>query len=61
MPTIEYKCQHCGHAFNRMTLEGDEPGRATCPKCQTKVKPAMQSPRLFQGMASFSTLAKDTN
>jgi putative FmdB family regulatory protein len=62
MPTIEYKCQHCGHAFNRTILKGDEPGSEPCPKCHhEKVKPSMQSPGLFEGIANFSTLGKDTN
>jgi putative FmdB family regulatory protein len=62
MPIIEYKCPHCGHSFNRMILKGDEPGSETCPECHRgKVKPPTQYPRLFEGIANFSTLAKDTN
>ena len=62
MPTVEYKCRHCGHAFSRTILKGDDPCSETCPKCHHgKVKPATQSPRLFEEIASFSTLAKDTN
>lgn len=62
MPTIEYKCPHCGLAFNRTILKGEEPGSETCPQCRHgEVNPATQSPRLFEGIASFSTLAKDTN
>jgi hypothetical protein len=39
-----------------------EPGGEACPKCNHgKVNPSTQSPRLFEGIASFSTLAKDTN
>jgi putative FmdB family regulatory protein len=62
MPTIEYQCLNCGHVFNRTVLKGDAPGSAACPKCHRgKAKPSTQSPRLFEGIASFSTLAKDTN
>jgi putative FmdB family regulatory protein len=62
MPTIEYKCLHCGHAFNRTILKGDEPGGEVCPQCHHgKVQPSTQSPRIFEGFASFSTFAKDTN
>ncbi|MEJ2158338.1 MAG: hypothetical protein P8X96_23675 [Desulfobacteraceae bacterium] len=62
MPTVEYKCPRCEHAFKRTILKGNVAGSAACPKCHhDKVKPATQSPRLFDGIASFSTLAKDTN
>jgi putative FmdB family regulatory protein len=62
MPYIEYSCQHCGHAFSRMILEGETPSIEICPKCHRgKVKPAMQAPRLFEGIAGFSALSKDTN
>jgi putative FmdB family regulatory protein len=62
MPTIEYKCHHCGHAFKRTIMKGDETGSENCSECHRgKVKPSTQSPGLFEGIANFSTLAKDTN
>ena len=32
MPTYEYRCRACGHAFERMHPMADPPVR-TCPKC----------------------------
>jgi DNA-directed RNA polymerase subunit RPC12/RpoP len=62
MPKIEYKCPYCGQLFSRMILKGDRPAGETCPRChQRGVKPLTQSPRLFDGVCSFSTLSKDTN
>ena len=62
MPTSEFKCRRCGHTFQRLTLKGDDGIKVPCPKCHCRdVKPAMQSPRLFDGIAAFSSLAKDTD
>jgi putative FmdB family regulatory protein len=59
MPTIEYKCPLCGNAFNRTILKYDDPGSEVCPECHHgKVKPAMQSPGLFEGIANSAYLQK---
>lgn len=37
MPTYEYECQSCGHAFERFQSMKDEPLKR-CPICRCKVK-----------------------
>ena len=37
MPTYEYECQACGHAFERFQNMSDKPVR-TCPECGGKVR-----------------------
>ena len=37
MPTYEYRCQECGHEFERFQKMSDEPLR-TCPECGGKVR-----------------------
>ncbi len=37
MPTYEYECAHCGHAFERFQSMSDPPLR-TCPQCGGAVK-----------------------
>lgn len=31
MPIFEYKCQSCGHQFEKIVRHGEEPG--ACPEC----------------------------
>jgi putative FmdB family regulatory protein len=62
MPTIDYTCPRCGHSFKRVALMDEEPPPAACPRCKaSKVKPIRGSTGLFNGIASFSRLANDTN
>jgi putative FmdB family regulatory protein len=62
MPNIEYHCRHCGHTFQQVVLRGEEKQPATCPRCKARdAQPAKSAESLFDGIASFSTLAKDTN
>ncbi len=62
MPTIEYTCQHCGHRFTRVALRGEEIPPLPCPQCRTPdARPAKDAASLFDGIAPFSSLAKDTN
>jgi putative FmdB family regulatory protein len=35
MPTYEYKCRACGHAFERFQRISDSPVR-TCPECRKR-------------------------
>jgi putative FmdB family regulatory protein len=35
MPTYDYRCDACGHAFEREQRMSDEPVK-TCPKCKKK-------------------------
>ena len=37
MPTYEYKCQNCGHTFEKFQGIKDEP-LEKCPKCKGKVQ-----------------------
>ena len=37
MPTYEYECEACGHAFERFQNMSDKPVR-TCPECGGKVR-----------------------
>ena len=62
MPTIDYTCQDCGHRFSRVVLRGEEAGPQPCPECRTPdARPAKKATGLFDGIASFSSLASDTN
>jgi len=36
MPTYEYKCQDCGHTFEKFQSMKDKP-IAKCPECNGKV------------------------
>ena len=62
MPNVEYHCRQCGRTFQRVVLRGEENRPAACPHCKARdAKPAKVAESLFDGIASFSTLAKDTN
>lgn len=62
MPTIEYNCTHCGRSFQRVVFRGEEDRPVTCPHCKARdAKPVKGPESLFDGIASFSTLAKDTS
>ncbi len=63
MPKIEFRCKTCGHSFERLVLRGDEQKTFPCPECgeKEKIKPAPGAESLFEGIASFSSLAGDTN
>lgn len=37
MPTYSYRCNHCGHEFDRFQKMSDEPIKK-CPKCKKKPK-----------------------
>ena len=37
MPTYEYACDHCGHAFEKFQRITEDPLKR-CPKCAPKVK-----------------------
>ena len=62
MPKLEYHCEQCGHNFERVTLHGDQAAPVRCPKCGgDQVKSAKGPISLFNGIANFSSLAKDRN
>jgi len=61
MPTVEYQCRECGKAFSRVVLRGEEKKLAVCPLCRRKTaRPLNPKPGLFNGIANFSNLSKDT-
>lgn len=62
MPSTEYICRQCNHAFRRVTLKDDEDAQQTCPRCKARnVKPSMKATSLFKGIGNNSALAGDTN
>jgi putative FmdB family regulatory protein len=62
MPTYEYACQKCGHAFEVFQSMKDEPLK-TCPKCR---KPALKrlvgggAGLIFKGSGFYITDYKNT-
>jgi len=60
MPTIEYKCQQCGHTFQRVILQGETPKPVECPKCRARLTmPLSAAESLFPG--GNSSLLADRN
>jgi len=55
MPTYDYRCEKCGHAFEvRMSLaEHEKKPRSPCPKC--KARQVEQLPSRFQAVTSKKT------
>jgi putative FmdB family regulatory protein len=33
MPIYEYRCETCGHCFEKLMLAGDDETRLSCPAC----------------------------
>ncbi|MBI9086332.1 MAG: zinc ribbon domain-containing protein [Desulfobacterales bacterium] len=62
MPTVEYQCPQCDHRFSRVALRGEAEPPAKCPNCGAVDVTAFRgASSLFDGIANFSDLAKDTN
>ena len=62
MPTIDYLCQNCDHAFRALSFRGDETGDAVCPVCGSHgIKPEPKPEGVFDGISNFSSLAGDSN
>jgi putative FmdB family regulatory protein len=62
MPSVEYKCRHCGYLYKKIFFIGDKEEKPLCPKCKSDdviKSPAASS--LFKGISSLSSMAKDTN
>lgn len=56
MPTYEYKCRDCGHAFER--FQGiNEPAIAVCPECAGSVQRLISSGGglVFKGPGFYAT------
>ena len=62
MPAIEYTCRHCMHRFTQTVMRGEENNSLPCPECDHTAMPDPVRPKsIFDGIAGFSTLSKDTN
>jgi putative FmdB family regulatory protein len=63
MPTLELRCEGCGHTFERVLLRGEPPGKFACPNCgdAERVKPLPGSESPFEGLSPFGDMARDTN
>lgn len=62
MPTCDYHCRLCDHRFTRVVMRGEACPAAPCPVCGQPVAPTpLRSTPLFDGIAGFSDLARDTN
>ena len=56
MPTYEYECPHCGHAFELFQKITDQPLKK-CPKCKKGVKRLIGtgSGIIFKGSGFYAT------
>ncbi|MDT8436405.1 MAG: FmdB family zinc ribbon protein [Gemmatimonadota bacterium] len=56
MPTYEYECTSCGHAFERFQGINEEPLR-TCPECEGEVRRLISSGGglVFKGSGFYAT------
>ncbi len=56
MPTYQYECQSCGHAFERFQSMNDEPVKR-CPECRCKVKRLIGTGAgiIFKGSGFYET------
>jgi len=56
MPTYEYECEACGHAFERFQSMSDEPIRL-CPECGGAVRRLISSGGglVFKGPGFYAT------
>jgi putative FmdB family regulatory protein len=56
MPTYDYECPHCGHAFELFQKMTDEPLKK-CPKCKKEVKRLIGtgSGIIFKGSGFYAT------
>jgi putative FmdB family regulatory protein len=55
MPLYEYKCEACGHRFEKIQKFSDPPVE-TCPTCGGKVEKLLSSPAIqFKGSGWYIT------
>lgn len=56
MPTYEYECRECGHAFERFQSMSDAPIR-TCPECGGEVRRLISAGGglVFKGPGFYAT------
>ena len=62
MPTYEYKCDECGHYFEKFQGIADEPVK-TCPSCEGKVTRLLSGGAgiIFKGSGFYQTDYKKSN
>lgn len=62
MPTYDYKCLDCGHAFEHFQRISEEP-LATCPVCSGNVKRLIGagSAPIFKGTGFYQTDYKNNS
>ena len=62
MPSVDFLCKDCGHAFTRLVFKGDDTSGTVCPRCGGgRIKTQPKSESLFAGITSFGSLSKDVN
>jgi putative FmdB family regulatory protein len=56
MPTYQYECDSCGHAFERFQSMNDEPLKR-CPECRCKIKRLIGTGAgiIFKGSGFYET------
>lgn len=62
MPTYEYRCGACGHAFERFQRMSDDPV-STCPECGEEEAERLISPGgglVFRGSGFYATDYRDS-
>jgi putative FmdB family regulatory protein len=61
MPTYEYRCESCGHHFERFQSMSEDPIR-TCPSCGGPVCRIIGAGAavIFKGSGAFATDSRDT-
>jgi putative FmdB family regulatory protein len=62
MPTYEYECRRCGHAFEAFQSMTDKPLR-TCPECGGRVRRLIGAGAgiIFKGSGFYATDYRSTN
>ncbi|RTZ94934.1 MAG: zinc ribbon domain-containing protein [Deltaproteobacteria bacterium] len=56
MPIYEYKCEQCGHSFEKLVFAGDRE-KIICPKCGAPKTKKLMSCASFMGSGIGSTCA----
>ena len=44
LPIYEYRCEKCGHKFEKLLLSLGNPNEVSCPRCQSGVVRRVLSP-----------------
>jgi hypothetical protein len=62
MPSEDFLCKDCGHAFTRLVFKGDDTSGTVCPCCGGgRIKTQPKSESLFDRKMPISSLLKDVN